>query len=42
MILANDNEQLAGVGISSTMAGEFTFRVQMDGRPHIFNVTNKE
>lgn len=42
MILANDNEQLAGVGISSTMAGEFTFRVQMDNRPHIFNVTNKE
>ena len=42
MITANENEQLAGVGISSTMAGEFTFRVQMDGRPHIFNVTNKE
>ena len=41
MIMANENEQLAGVGISSTMAGEFTFRVQMDGRPHIFNITNK-
>ena len=40
MVTANENEQLAGIGISETRKANFTVRVTTDGVPAIYEVVN--